>query len=177
MRLVFLYGPVASGKLTIARMVAQRTGMALFHNHLVVDAVAAVFAFGSPDFIRLREQFWLETIASAARAGRSLVFTFAPEPTVAADFPERLCRVARAAGGEVVPVALSVTPAAQERRLVDPARAAFGKLRSPALLRELRDAMDACLAAMPPPVLCIDTDTITAEQAAEAIVALLEKQG
>src|ERR1700751_4193719 len=47
MRLLFLYGPAASGKLTIARELATLTGFALFHNHLVVDAVAAAFPFGS----------------------------------------------------------------------------------------------------------------------------------
>ena len=56
MILVFLYGPVASGKLTIARELAARTGFALFHNHLVVDAVMAVFPFGSESFVRLRER-------------------------------------------------------------------------------------------------------------------------
>lgn len=79
MRLLFLYGPIASGKLTVAQLVAERTGLALFHNHLVVDAVAAVFPFGSDAFVRLREQFWLDTFAAAAAEERSLVFTFAPE--------------------------------------------------------------------------------------------------
>jgi cytidylate kinase len=39
MKLLFLYGPAASGKLTIARELTTLTGFALFHNHLVVDAV------------------------------------------------------------------------------------------------------------------------------------------
>ena len=56
MRLIFIYGPVASGKLTIARLVSERTGLPLFHNHLVVDAVAAVFPFGSEAFVILRER-------------------------------------------------------------------------------------------------------------------------
>ena len=60
-------GYVTPGKLTVARLVAERTGIALFHNHLVVDAVAAVFPFGSPEFIRLREHFWIETIAAVGR--------------------------------------------------------------------------------------------------------------
>ncbi|MBN9539607.1 MAG: shikimate kinase, partial [Alphaproteobacteria bacterium] len=72
MKLVFFYGPVASGKLTIARLVAERTGLPLFHNHLIVDAVAAVFPFGSKAFVMLRERFWLETISTAAEAGQSL---------------------------------------------------------------------------------------------------------
>jgi hypothetical protein len=62
MKLLFLYGPVASGKLTIARELATLTGFALFHNHLVVDAVAAVFPFGSERFVKLREQFWLANV-------------------------------------------------------------------------------------------------------------------
>ena len=54
MHLLFLYGPPASGKYTIARIIAEQTGLPLFHNHLIVDAVAAVFPFGSANFIRLR---------------------------------------------------------------------------------------------------------------------------
>ena len=71
MKLIFLYGPAASGKLTIARELATLTGFALFHNHLVVDAVAAVFPFGSERFVKLREQFWLAMFHEAAEAGYS----------------------------------------------------------------------------------------------------------
>lgn len=90
MKLVFIYGPAASGKLTVARALSTLTGLSVFHNHLVVDAVAAVFPFGSPQFIRLREQMWMAMFEEAARAQRSLIFTFAPEPTVPEHFPERV---------------------------------------------------------------------------------------
>jgi hypothetical protein len=173
MRLVLLYGPVASGKLTIGRLLSEPTGMKLFHNHLIVDAVAAVFPFGSAEFVRLRETFWLETIAAAARAGQSLVFTFAPEPTVAADFPERLAQTVRAAGGELFTVALTLDDAIQEQRIVAADRAAFGKLRSPDLLRELRAGMRTCMDAMPAPDLRIDTGFTPAADAAETIAAAL----
>ena len=175
MRLLFIYGPVASGKLTIARLVSERTGLALFHNHLIVDAVAAVFPFGSKEFIRLRERFWLETVSAAAEAGQSLIFTFAPEPTVAGDFPERVSRLVEAAGGEVIYVALDVEPEEQERRLVDPTRASFGKLRSPEILRDLRAPMAACMQAMPSPAIRIDTGTTTPAQAADAIIETMER--
>lgn len=148
MRLLFIYGPPASGKLTIGRMVANRTGLALFHNHLIVDAVAAVFAFGSEQFVQLRERFWLDTISAAARAGRSIIFTFAPEPTVAPDFPARLYQAVEHAGGEVLSVALAVEDADQEKRLIAADRAMFGKLQSLDLLRELRPAITACLTTM-----------------------------
>ena len=69
MKLLFLYGPAASGKLTIARELATLTGFALFHNHLVVDAVAAVFPFGSDQFVKPREQFWLAMFHEASERG------------------------------------------------------------------------------------------------------------
>ena len=89
------------------------------NNHLIVDAVAAVFPFGSQEFVQLREHFWIETLSTAAKAGQSLIFTFAPEPTVTDDFPERVSRLIEAADGEVVFVALDVEADEQERRLVE----------------------------------------------------------
>ena len=86
MQLIFIYGPVASGKLTVGRELAARTNVALFHNHLVVDAVGAVFPFGTQTFSRLREQFWMTVFDEAAKQGRSLIFTFAPEPTLRETF-------------------------------------------------------------------------------------------
>ena len=51
--LVYLDGPPAAGKLTVATALAERTGYRLFHNHLTVDALAPVFGFGTPAFERL----------------------------------------------------------------------------------------------------------------------------
>lgn len=173
MHLIFLFGQPASGKLTIAKALAARTGLALFHNHLVVDAVGAVFPFGSESFARLRERFWLDIFQEAANTGRSLIFTFAPEPTVAPDFPRRVRTQVEAAEGKVVFIALTVPPAEQQRRLVEPDRARYGKMRSPELLRRLADDFAACLAAMPVPSLTIDTAAMTPDEAAEKIAALL----
>ena len=173
MRMVFLYGPPAAGKLTVARELAQLTGFALFHNHLVVDAVGALFPFGSEPFRRLREQWWLAAFDEAARAGRSLIFTFAPEPTVAAEFPLRAREIVEAAGGRVVFVRLDVSADAQERRLVAEDRAAHGKLRSVELLRSLAPALAGSLAAMPAPTLVVATDEVTPGEAAQRIAARL----
>lgn len=174
MKLIFLYGPVAAGKLTVARALTGITGLPLFHNHLVVDAVGAVFPFGSESFVKLRERFWLETFAEAARAQRSLIFTFAPESTVAPDFPQRVQALIEAAGGEVCFAQLTVSDQEQERRIADPSRAGFGKLMSLDTLRELRPMFKACLAAMPAPQIVIDTDTAAPEAAAQQIAARLQ---
>ncbi|WP_292225938.1 AAA family ATPase [Brevundimonas sp.] len=173
MTLVFIYGPVASGKLTVAHELAKQTGLPLFHNHLVVDAVNAVFAFGTEPFIRLREAFWLQTFIEAAREGRSLIFTFAPEGTVAEDFPSRVQAAIAPFGGSVIYVSLTVSPEEQERRLIQPSRAAFGKLQSIDLLRQLRTDYNASLRIMPQADLTIDTEACTPQLAAERIASHL----
>lgn len=173
MQLIFIYGPVASGKLTIARELAARTGLALFHNHLVVDAVSAVFPFGSEAFTHLREQFWMAILDEAASQGRSLIFTFAPEPTVAPDFPDRVRKLIEEKGGQTVFVALNLSHAEQERRLVQEDRAAFGKMRDLPLLRELRPHFDASMAAMPLPSLALDVNALAPSESAEAILKLM----
>ena len=172
MQLIFIYGQVASGKLTIARELASRTGLALFHNHLVVDAVGAVFSFGTEAFSRLREQFWMTVFDEAAKQNRSLIH-ISPEPTVARDFPDRTRALIEGSGGQVIFVALKLPLEEQERRLVDEGRGAFGKMRDPLLLRTLRPQFDACMATMPRPALNLDVGNLTPSESADAISRLM----
>lgn len=136
--IVFLHGPAASGKLTIARELAALTGFALFHNHLVVDTLLALFPFGSPEFVRHRERLWLDLMGDATATGRSLVFTFNPERTVAADFPQTLAARVAAAGGRMRFVEIVCAEAEIERRLEAASRREFKKLADLALYRRLR---------------------------------------
>jgi len=55
MKLIFIWGGAASGKLTVAQKLSELTGIALFHNHLVVDALLGKCELGAPEFVRLRE--------------------------------------------------------------------------------------------------------------------------
>jgi hypothetical protein len=114
-----------------------------------VDAVAAVFPFGSPGFVRLREQFWLEVFAEAAK-GTSLIFTFAPEDTVARDFPQRVKALVEAAGGKVDFIRLTAPESVQDQRINAASRSAFGKLTSLELLRQLRPQFIAAMRSRAP---------------------------
>ena len=145
MRLVFIHGPAASGKLTVARELAALSGLPLFHNHLVVDALLAVFPFGSPAFVELREAMWIDVFRAAAAERRSLIFTFHPEASVAPDFPERVVALVEAAS-----------------------RQASGKLSSLTLLREL-EAQGAFAYPPLPAAIEIDTGAIEPGEAAERI--------
>jgi hypothetical protein len=140
MKLVFIHGAPAVGKLTIARELARLTGFRLFHNHLTVDLVSSLFSFGSKPFILLREQIWLAAFAEAARNNVSLIFTFNPERTVRERFIEDMLDVVGDVGGKVIFVELTCSEDELERRMEEPSRNEFGKLSSVEHYRELKDA-------------------------------------
>jgi hypothetical protein len=75
--LVFIVGPPAVGKMTVGAALAARTGLKLLHNHRTIDLVLPFFAFGSPPFGRLVNEFRrriLEEVASSDLPG--LIFTY-----------------------------------------------------------------------------------------------------
>jgi hypothetical protein len=175
MQLVFVYGPPAAGKYTVSRQVAEMTGLALFHNHLVVDTVASVFPFGSPAFVRLREQFWMDVFEAAIAEDRSLIFTFQPEASVSPDFAHRVVGRTRDAGGDVFLVHLKLSAEGQLARISNTDRAKFGKLRDAALLATLQANFEACERAMPAADLVIDSAAVSAEAAAAQIAGHLRR--
>ena len=175
MDLIFLHGPPAVGKLTVARALAEATGLALFHNHYVVDAVGAVFPFGSPAFRNLRERYWLQMFEAAADEGRSLIFTFAPEGTVSPGFPQDAVAAVASRGGRVRFIALTCPEVEQERRLDAASRAEFGKLKSVDLLRDLKAGGAFDYPALPAE-LTLDTAELSAAEAAARIASHLESR-
>lgn len=171
-QLLFIYGAPAAGKLTVAREISGLTGWPLFHNHLVVDAVASVFPFGSAAFIRLREMMWLEVFREAATGRQSLIFTFAPERSVMPGLVDRVREI-------VEPnlmlrlVRLTVPPEDQLARIANPDRAAHGKLVSPELLKQLAQQFAECEAEMPSPEISIGTERLSPADAAREIIERL----
>lgn len=177
MKLIFIHGPAACGKYTVAKALAELTGMRLFHNHLVVDLVAAVFDFGSEPFVKTRESIWLDVFAEAAAEGQSVVFTFQPEGTVRPDFPMRAGSAVEEHGGKVVFVELACPEDEIERRVENESRAQFGKLRSLDEYRRLRDLGAFDFPAMPSPAIRLDTSELSAQSCAERIATCLDAEG
>jgi hypothetical protein len=158
MDVIFLHGPVAVGKRTIGTLLSTLVGMPLFHNHLVVDAVKALFEFGSKPFIALREQMWLSAFDIAAEASRSFIFTFNPEASVAPDLIGRLHDVVASHGGRILFVELSCTETSVLARIDSPARAQYGKLVDPELYQQVQAAGGFEFPSLPEPIIVVDTD-------------------
>ena len=168
MKLVFVYGPAAAGKLTVGRALEGLTGFRLFHNHLVVDTLLSVFPFGSPSFVALRERIWLSVFEAAARDGISTIFTFAPEATVNPGFIGKAVSTIRNAGGEICFVKLDCPIEVIESRLSNPSREQFHKLKSVQVFRELRQKGAEQFPELPAD-LTLDTSVLSPEQSAREI--------
>lgn len=166
---IFIHGPVASGKLTVAREVHRRTGLPLYHNHLAVDAALSLFPFGSEGFVRLREGMWLSAFRESATARQPFIFTFAPEATVRPALIDELTATLTAVGGEVLFVALTCAEAELEQRLQTSDRARFHKLNSLETYRELQVSGAFAFPPMPRPALSIATDKLSPAEAARLI--------
>ena len=175
--LVYIYGPPAVGKLTVATALQEQTGFRLFHNHLTIDAVKAVFEFKSPPFVEVSHRLRIDVFETAARNGIDVIFTnnsVWDVPDGRARFVEfaedARCRV-QSAGGQVLFVQLVAPLEVLEQRVDAPSRHERGKIVRPARIRELHAKL------VPEPLhsddLVIDTSVVHPSDAAAVIAGHL----
>ncbi|MDW3219053.1 MAG: hypothetical protein R8F63_10630 [Acidimicrobiales bacterium] len=171
--LLYLYGPPAVGKLTVAERVAERTGLALFHNHLSVNAVRPIFGLGTPGFNAVIERLRIDVCATAIAEGTSLIFTNSSAwggddgRERFESFAARVQDGVANAGGRTVLVHLTGEASELEGRVGSESRRGHHKLTDPVRLREILASFDA--SALPGTELTIDTSAVDPEQAAELI--------
>jgi hypothetical protein len=170
MKLIFISGMPAAGKLTVARELHKLTGLRLFHNHLTVDLLLEIFEFGSPEFVNLREAIWLSVFDHACRAKLpGLIFTFNAENTVRQEFISKTIQTIESHAGELIFIELVCNTDELKKRLADPARAQFGKLTSVQKFEELNAADVFSSPKLPVPKLSIDTGLHAPAEAAHLI--------
>ena len=175
MKLIFIYGLPAVGKLTVAQELVAITGYKLFHNHLVVDLLLTVFEFGSPELVALREEIWLSVFDKACRSDLpGMIFTFNPESTVRPEFIDNTLSTVSAAGGEADFIELTCPLAELKRRMGSISRLQYKKLTSVPLFEELHSDGVFDVSYMPTPRLSIDTCTMQPPRAALHIARTLD---
>ncbi len=128
MNLIFMYGPPGVGKLTVAQELANLTGYKLFHNHLTVDLVYAVFDFKTKPFVELREKIWMMVFQKAKEERvKGLIFTFAPEESVPGHFIPDVIKLIEDDQDTVNFVELTCNPEELGKRIVNPLRSKYAK--------------------------------------------------
>ena len=170
MRIVVLYGLPGVGKLTVARGLAQLRGYRVFHNHLVFDAIEALFPFGSSSFVELRDRLWLELLERAIREkGGDIIFTIARDKTLDAGFLTRFVVALSQAGADVFCIELTCRLSDLEHRVVSAERSHFGKVNSFERFRQLEANGAFPLFSTPPAAVSVDTSGMSVEEAVAAV--------
>lgn len=171
MKLIIIHGPPAAGKLTVSRELAAKTGFKLYHNHISIDCVKAVFEFGSKPFWRLMKLIREETMAEAAREGVSLIHTFCYAKGDDDEQYRQMIACVEDNGGEVHSVLLVCDDEVRRQRIVADDRARIGKLTDPDSIDTSRDQYDLFSPLPGRDTLIIDTTEIEPSESATKIIA------
>jgi hypothetical protein len=131
MKLIFLHGAPATGKLTVAQALLRAVPGRLFDNHAAIDVARTVFDFGAPGFWELVHTVRLSVLDAAAEHGVPLlVVTYCyAEPDDRPAF-EQFEGIMRRHGGELLPVFLYCSKEEVVRRVSNADRAERRKITS-----------------------------------------------
>ena len=131
MKLLFLHGAPAVGKLTVAKALLQLVPARLMDNHAAIDLARTIFEFGAPGSWELVHDVRLSAIEAAAEHGVPLlVTTFCyAQPEDREQFGQIEAIVQRD-GGELLPVFLHCSREEALRRVGHPDRVARRKISS-----------------------------------------------
>ena len=174
MILVFLHGPPACGKYTVAKELAALTDWELYHNHIVVDEVLQEHAFGTPGFIAERDRRWRGYFGQfPGPARKNVIFTFNPEASVPQAFIDWLFGELPRRGVALHSIGLTAKEDVIEARLGAEPRRRFRKLTDLALYQRLRAGGDFDSPVIPRTDLWIDTGDVVPAEAARRIMAHL----
>jgi hypothetical protein len=169
-KLIFIHGAPASGKLTVAKALLRAVPGRLFDNHATIDLVRTVFDFGAPGFWELIGVVRLSVLAAAAEHGVPLIATTYcysdPE-----DLPlfEQFEGALKRHGGELLPVFLYCSEEEAARRVGNADRAERKKIASVEALSSFRARWN--IAPVPRNnCLALDTEMRSPEATAHEII-------
>lgn len=174
MELIFIYGPPASGKLTVAEQLSKLTGISLFHNHLTRDLVRDIYGDALEANYSLVDKLRTDVFEYCAKNGTDLIFTFVfgglgdDEESIVQSY----VKAVEANGGKVEFVELTTKDEDLLKRVNNESRRKHQKLLDPEGLRsflQMRGEVSITFAN----VFKIDTSTTQPEEAARLIAAEL----
>ena len=170
MKLLFLHGAPAAGKLTVAKALLRLVPGRLMDNHAAIDLALTVFDFGAPGFWELVHDVRRSALDAAAEHGVPLlVTTFCyAEPEDREQF-RQIEEIVQRHGAKLLPVFLHCSREEALRRVGNPDRVERRKIISGEHLTRELDRYD--LTAVPrPDCLKLDTGVNPAEVTAQKIV-------
>ena len=175
MKLIVLYGAPASGKYTIAKLLAEKLGYKFFHNHVTVDMLKQLFEFGTPGFFELSDKIRLDVFEEAAKQNISgMIFTFVYHKEAGDGFVRNIIERVRKYGGEVKFIQIYCDKNELIKRVGQEQRIQAKKMVSSEKLLNMFDRGDFQSAISFVESTCIDNTSLSIEETLEKVIAALE---
>jgi deoxyadenosine/deoxycytidine kinase len=141
---VFIYGPMAVGKLTVAKILSKKLGYKLAHNHHLNDFVQEVFERGSYENHAMKDFLRYYLLENIVKAKMNAVTTHSyshdwisktglSDPKYVETLEKKLTRF----GAKFYPVHLKASNKELLRRVSMKSRKDFRKLKDKKIMREL----------------------------------------
>lgn len=170
MNLVFIYGPPAVGKLTVAKELASATGYKLFHNHLTYDFIHGIFGDINTDDLnhRVRLEIFKQAVESDIPG---MIFTFVYGYGLDEAFVKSVIDTVESSGGHVYFVQLICDKEMLYQRVTQESRKNFKKITDSSALDEMFKKYDI-LTTLPSeihPTLVIDNTNQDAVEVSQFI--------
>jgi len=169
MKLIILYGPPAVGKLTVAKILSEKTGIKIFHNHVSIDLLSEYFKRSkATDKIvtSIRKQVFEE----AAKQNIDLIFTVVYASKVDDEYVDDLISPVIKNHGEVYFVQLTCNREELMKRVENDSRKSFTKIQTRELLNEILEENELFDLITGKSSVIIDNTNLSPEFAADRII-------
>jgi len=174
MKLIFLYGPPASGKYSIAKHLAEKTGYKLFHNHVTVDLVSSFFEFGTKPYCDLIHNIRLGFFEQSAKENLpGVIFTFVYRKHADDPFIKEIIDTVTSNGGEVVFIQIYCDKTELLKRVKEESRKPFQKIKTEELLLKILDSGELFSAIPFVKSTKIDNTNLSVTQAVSKVLKLI----
>jgi hypothetical protein len=141
MKLIFIYGPPASGKLTIAEKLSELTKIPVFHNHHSRDIVKDIYGDDLMKHYSLVDKIRYDVMEYCAQNNTDLIFTYVyggPEDNAKV---RRFLKTIESNGGQVLFVELTANASDLINRVDNDSRKRFKKLLDKTIMTKLTENM------------------------------------
>ncbi len=174
MKLVLIYGPFASGKLTIATELQKITGFKFLENNVVNKPPLQVFPFGTPVFNRIAGNLRLDICREAASHNVNLITSLVYALGDDDDYIKKLIKVVTEEGGQVKFVRIKCPQDVLIKRVSDRSRTGKGKIQDPDFMKELLSKSDLANSIPFVESFEVDSSKLTAKECALQIKEYLD---
>lgn len=141
MKLIFIYGPPAVGKLTVAEKLSESTKISVFHNHHSRDLVKDIYGENLMHHYALVDKIRLDVMEYCTQNNTNLIFTYVyggiEDDVKVKSFIERI----ESNGGQILFVELTADTDDLINRVDNDSRKRFKKLLDKKIMTALTEDM------------------------------------